>query len=182
VAGNPEDSTIMRFNWSHTYSASVLNHLAIGYLNRHEGHASLNSADTDELPQIPGVAAYPTPPEIELDQYGSNGAGLQLGNTTGAPGTYVSTRPTYIANDLVTVVIGRHTLSAGGEYRYLAATQSSVSNEAGTFEFGTAQTGLRNQTSGNAIASFLLGAVETGSTTFYTADKTDSRQNGLAFM
>jgi hypothetical protein len=180
LQGNPENSTIMRFNWAHTISNTKLNHLAFGYLNRHEATASLNTAYTSQLPQIPGVAAYATPPEISLDQYGSNGAGLQMGNTVGAPGTYASTRPTYIVNDLFTVVIGRHTLSAGGEYRYLAATQSSVSNEAGTFEFGTGQTGLRNQTSGNATASFLLGAVETGSTTFYSVDKTHSRQNAFA--
>jgi hypothetical protein len=181
LQGNPEDSTIARLNWGHTFSPTILNHYAVGYLNRNEGTASLNTDYVDKLPQIPGVAAHSTPPEMLLDAYGANGAGLQLGNTIGAPGTYASTRPTYITNDLITIVRGRHTLTAGGEYRYLGATQSSVSNQAGTFQFGTAQTGLRNLTSGNSIASFLLGAVENGSTTYYTVDKTHSRQNAMAF-
>ena len=172
--GNPESSWVNRINWDHTFSPALLNHVAYGYLNRNEAEGSMNYMYADELPQIAGVAGHSAPPEILLD-------GLtQFGRSDGAPSTHISNRPTSIVNDLITIVKGKHTISFGGEYRNLDVNITSAVNEAGTFEFGAAATGLPGQASGSSVASFLLGAVEQANATFYSVDKFDAVQHAVA--
>ncbi len=172
--GDPESSWIDRVNWDHTFSPALLNHFAYGYLNRNEGEGSMNYKYADQLPQIPGVAGYSAPPEILLDGI------TQFGRADGAPSTHITNRPTNITNDLVTLVKGHHIISFGGEYRNLATNSTNSVNEAGTFEFGAAATGLPGQLSGATIASFLLGAVEQANTTFYSVNKYSAVQHAVA--
>ncbi len=172
----PQWSTVDRFNWDHTFSPTVLNHFAGGYLDRFEGYGSINAQYVDQFPQIPGVAAHNSPPVITFgdgfQQYGNN-AGINTRNVT--------SRPSYIINDLLTWVKGRHTLKFGGEYRNLGENNRTNVNESGTFDFGRGATGLRTINSGSPIASFLLEAVDNASSTFYTAPTWYPRSDAWIF-
>ena len=75
----------------------------------------------------------------------------------------VTTRPTYVVNDLFTWIKGNHTIKAGFEYRNIGGNIHANGNEAGTFGFGRGATGLLGINSGSPIASFLLGAVDNAS-------------------
>ncbi|MDQ3255095.1 MAG: TonB-dependent receptor [Acidobacteriota bacterium] len=166
----PQDSNVHRLNWDHTFSSTLLHHFAFGFLNRTEGYGSINADFVGDFPRIPGVAGYNVPPAIRLEDftgYGSN-AGINTGNIT--------TRPTYDANNMFTWVKGNHTLKFGGEYRSIGGNIHGNGNEAGTFNFSRATTGLRGITSGNAVASFLLGTVGSAGVTFRDSNSSYPRQ------
>ena len=84
-----------RFNWDRTFSSTLLNHMSMGYLNRNEGYGSVNQDFVDDFPQIAGVAGYPVPPQLS---FGDGFA--QLGNNAGINVGNVTTRPTFIINDM----------------------------------------------------------------------------------
>jgi len=168
---DPQNSSVHRLNWDHTFSPNVLNHMTFGYLNRNEGYGTVNADAVDVLPKIAGVAAHDVPPVINFsDGFAS------FGNNRGINTFNVTTRPTYVINDLVTWIKGNHTIKIGGEYRNIGGNAHDTSNQAGSFSFGRGATGLLEEISGNPIASFLLGAVESGDSTFRTAPNTYSRQ------
>lgn len=170
---DPQNSWVNRANWDHTFSPTVLNHFAFGYLNRNEGYGSVDYKYANDLPQIPGVPGHSYPPEIRF------GNGFQgFGSTTGLNSADVTTRPSYVTNDIVTWVRGRHTLKFGGELRKLGQNIHNAGNESGHFYFDPAQTGLPTVAgSGNAIASFLLGAVHDASVNLYTVGAKYVRQS-----
>lgn len=169
---DPQDSWVNRFNWDHTFSPTVLNHFAIGYLNRNEGYGSVDFKYAGDLPQIAGVVSHNYPPQISFSDgfatYG-NSAGLNLGNVT--------TRPSYVTNDLVTWVHGTHTFKFGAELRKLGQNFHSNGNESGNFTFTRTQTGLPEIPSGSPVASFLLEAVNNGSVSVRTVSSWYARQS-----
>src|SRR5207248_2343594 len=124
-----------------------------------------------DLPQISGAFSHNYPPRIiftdNFEQFG-NEQGLPTGNKT--------TRPSYIANDLVTWVKGAHTIKFGGEYRHLAQVFNQNVNESGTFNFTRASTGLSEFASGSPIASFLLGGVDNASVQAYNVSRYGANQ------
>ena len=65
------------------------------------------------------------------------------------------------ANAAVSKLVGRHTFKVGADYRQIGVDTQSFANSAGDFRFDrffTSQLpGTLNTTSGNAIASMLLG-------------------------
>ena len=168
---DPQNSSVHRLNWDHTFSPNVLNHLTFGYLNRNEGYGSVNADAVDKLPKIAGVIGpYNVPPQISLDgfdQWGQS-SGVNIGNVT--------TRPTYVINDLVTWIKGNHTIKIGGEYRNIGGNAHTNGNQAGSFNFGRGATSILGVNSGNSVASFLLGAVDNGNMDVRTAPNTYSRQ------
>jgi hypothetical protein len=169
---DPQNSWVNRFNWDRTFSPTLLNHLSMGYLNRNEGYGSVNQDFVGDFPQIPGVAGYPVPPQITFGdgyaQFGNN-AGINVGNVT--------TRPTFIINDMVTWTRGAHTFKAGMEYRKIMGNIHQGGNQAGTFNFQRGATGLLGVNSGSPIASFLLGAVNSGEATFRSVSSFYPRQH-----
>jgi hypothetical protein len=75
---HPQDSWVNRINWDHTFSPTLLNHLAFGSLNRNEGYGAVDMAHAADVPQIPGVLNHNTPSQI---QFSDNFA--QFGNNSG---------------------------------------------------------------------------------------------------
>jgi hypothetical protein len=152
---DPQNSWVSRMNYDHTFSPTLLNHAAFGYLNRNEGYGSVDYKYANDLPQIGNVPSHAFPPTI---RFGNNFQGF--GNTRGLNSADITTRPTYVFNDMITWVKGRHTIKFGGEYRSIQGNVHNGGNESGSFNFDPQQTGLPTVPgSGNAIASFLLGAV-----------------------
>ncbi len=169
---DPQNSWVNRANWDHTFNPNLLNHFAFGYLNRNEGYGCVNADAVDKLPQIAGVASHNIAPQIGFsDGFSSFGcnAGIPVGNVT--------TRPTYVANDLLTWIRESHTLKFGFEYRNIGGNIHANGNEAGSFNFGRGATGILGTVSGSPIASFLLGAVDNSSVTFRSVSNAYPRRS-----
>jgi carboxypeptidase family protein len=168
---DPQNSWVNRANWDHTFGPNFLNHMTFGYLNRNEGYGSVNADAVGTLPQIAGVAGHNVPPRINFTDgfqtWGSE-AGVNVGNIT--------TRPTFVLNDLLTFIKGTHTIKTGFEYRNIGGNLHSNGNQAGTFNFGRGATGILGQNSGSPIASFLLGAVDNATSDFRTVPNRYVRQ------
>ena len=157
----PNYSHVVRVNYDHTFSPTLLNHFAWGYLDLRT--AVYNSSDccVTQVPQIAGVFNHVHEPAITFSDYSNYG-----GNAD-----FLSTRPTYVVNDAITWVKGKHTFHFGGEFRNIAYPTDQQPNGSGTFNFTDGSTGLQGLTSGNSMASFLLGEVGSGSAGFYSLPK-----------
>jgi hypothetical protein len=166
----PQDSPIVRLNWEHTFSTTLTHHFTAGYLNRNEGYGSLN-LDAN-LPKVTGVAS-----QLYLPQFNFSDDFTQIGNSAGINARNITTRPTYVLNNLLTWVSGNHTFKFGGEWRNAGGNIRQGTNESGTFSFGRSVTGLPLVNSGHPIASFLFGAVSSANVDFRTASAWYPRQN-----
>ncbi|MBV9034507.1 MAG: TonB-dependent receptor [Acidobacteriaceae bacterium] len=168
----PNYSNIVRVNYDHIFSPTLVNHMAWGYLDLLT--AVYNSSDccVKQVPQIAGVFSNKHEPSLNFDNYSSYG-----GNAD-----FVSTRPTYVINDAVTWVKGKHTLHFGGEYRSLGYPTEQQPNGSGTFNFSNGTTGLQGITSGNAMASFLLGEVGSASAGYYSLLKFNPKAKAYGFF
>src|ERR1700682_5000528 len=172
----PQNSPIARFNWEHTFSSTLTNHATFGYLNRNEGYGSVNLTFVGKLPQIAGAASTNALPQFTFsDKFN------QLSNSTGIPGGNVTTRPTWVFNDLVSKVFGHHTFTFGGEWRAVQGNIHQKTNESGTYDFGRANTSLSGGDTGSPVAGFLLGAVSGGSMDRRTVSAWYPRQTVWAF-
>jgi len=158
---NPENAPIQRFNWQHTFSNALNNHLSLGYLNRNEGYFQLDGNST--LPKVTGVASTEDMPTFSFSNY------TQLGTSNPANSAKnVTTRGTYGLADLVTYVHGRHTFTAGYEWTLAGTSIHHGSNEGGSFYFDPAETNnatIANNL-GDDMASFYMGAVGSASTNY----------------
>jgi hypothetical protein len=169
---DPQNSWVNRFNYDRIFTSAILNHMSMGYLNRNEGYGSVNQDFLGDFPKIAGVAGYNIPPQMSFSdgfaQYGNN-SGVNIGNVT--------TRPTFIINDAVTWATSAHSVKIGMEWRKIMGNIHGNGNQAGSFTFGRGSTGLVGINSGNPIASFLVGAVDSGSATFRSVSSTYPRQH-----
>ncbi len=172
---DPQNSWVNRMNYDKVFTNTFLNHMSMGYLNRNEGYGCVNQDFVDEFPQIGGVAGNNVPPTINLDKFNSMGcnAGVNLGNVT--------TRPTFIINDAVTWTKSAHTIKVGMEWRKIMGNIHANGNEAGTFGFGGGATGLVGVNSGNAVASFLLGAADNANVSYRSVPSWYARQHAWIF-
>lgn len=168
---DPQNSWVNRANWDHTFGPNVLNHFTFGYLNRNEGYGCVNADAVDQLPKIAGVASNNIGPQMS---FSDNFA--QMGCNAGIPVGNVTTRPTYVLNDLFTYIRGNHTWKAGFEYRNIGGNVHLNGNEAGSFSFGRGATGVNDVISGSPIASFLLGAVDNANVDFRSVSTQYPRQ------
>src|SRR5216684_4370404 len=174
----PQNSPISRFNWEHTFSSTLTNHVTFGYLNRNEGYGSVNLAFVKKLRNVPvaGVTDFNALPQFTFsDKFN------QLSNSTGLPGGNVTTRPTWVFNDIVSKVYGHHTFTFGGEWRAVQGNIHQHTNESGTYDFGRATTSLSGGDTGSPVAGFLLGAVSGGSVDRRTVSAWYPRQIVWAF-
>ncbi|MFN8093965.1 MAG: TonB-dependent receptor [Vicinamibacteria bacterium] len=168
---NPQNSSVHRLNWDHTFGSNLLSHLTFGYLNRNEGYGCVNADAVDKLPKISGVVSHNIASPINFsDGFNSFGCGGSLESDS------ITTRPTYALNELITWIKGNHTLKFGGEYRNIGGNTHSRTNEQGTFNFGRGATGIEGVISGNPVASFLLGAVDNANMDVRTASNAYPRQ------
>ena len=122
-----------------------------------------------QLPIIPGVYNHAHASGISFSEY----------DGYGGSGDFYTRRPTWVGNDTLTWVRGRHSLHFGGEYRNVQYPTHTEANGAGSFSFSDLNTGILGVPSGNSMASFLLGYVSSASATFYTLP--DWKPKGDAF-
>ena len=172
---NPEDAWVNRFNWDHIFSPTLLSHFAYGYLNRNEGYGSVPAQNPADLPHIPNAAAYNASPEAQFS--GNGGSWATFGYPGGFGALNKTTRPSHIANEMLTLVHGAHTIKFGGEYRHLQQVFRQNNNQSGTVDFSPGETGIPGIDSGNPVASFLAGAVNYGNLNVININKYGAEQH-----
>ena len=147
------------FNETHTFSAQLLNDLRLGYTRRGNTIAGANLNNTASavlgIPGIPANAAFSN----ALPLFTFTGF-QQLGPSASTFSQYQTA--VWQAMDSLVFIRGPHTFKAGADLRWYQLNAIAPPNPTGSFSFtttGTNQQGVTN--SGNAIASFLLGQVDT---------------------
>ena len=153
----------------HTFSPTFINEFRLGY-NRINSHRFQQNYNVDVSGQLgfPGVPFSPINgglPQLTFSDVST------LGSPTFLPS--VELQNTYVLDENVTMVRGRHTWKFGTEIRKEEFTINQPAESRGTLNFGndfTANPGAQDpqDTSGNALgtgsgyASFLLGATDGG--------------------
>jgi hypothetical protein len=147
------------FNETHTFSARLLNDLRLGYTRRGNTIVGTDLSSTASaalgIPGIPTNAAF----NNALPLFTFTGF-QQLGPSASTFSQY-QTAVWQLVDSLV-FTRGPHTFKAGTDLRWYQLNAVAPPNPTGSFAFtttGTNQQGVTN--SGNAIASFLLGQVDT---------------------
>ncbi len=154
-----------RVGWDHTFSPSILNHLAAGYnrFNSQNNAAAVNfGQDWGTTLGIPGVSGSVFPQFNVGESYvniGQQRGDDDIGNVG-------------IVSDTVTISKGRHTLSAGFDSRFYQYNNLAYDNTTGNYNFSRGETAaandpiLRSQ-GGNSFAAFLLGATDSANLLIY---------------
>jgi hypothetical protein len=168
---DPNTNTLMRGSWDHTFSPNLLNNLNLGYNNILSNTVCTSQGLASATPAIAGVPNNKDYPAV---------IGLEGFEGMGCNGGFNQDRPSFIGNDLLSWVKGKHTLKFGVEYRNQQVNNEDFGNESGTFSFSRLSTGLPGINSGNSIASFLLGTVSSSNVTLRTAGAQYARQPYLA--
>jgi hypothetical protein len=178
---NPEDAWVSRLNWDHIFTPTLLSHFAYGYVNRNEGYGSVPGQDPATLPKIPNAVAYNASPSASFSGNSiTNYPGW--GNTSGPGPLNKTTRPSHIANELVTWVRGAHTIKVGGEFRHLQQVFRQNGNQSGSLGFSALSTGEPGVSSGSPFASLLLGAASGGSLNVYNVSKYGAEQRAYSLF
>ncbi len=150
-----------RFNENWTITPNVLNRFAIGY-NRFGNANESVYVDQDWASKIGLKNTAPTTfPALIFGGQPILGGGIGAGGRLGSTNAGVSYNGSWIIQNDLTIIRGKHSFKTGFEYRAYYQNVRGKSGT-GTFNFNAAQTqqpGFATQT-GHAFASFLLGAVE----------------------
>ncbi|MFN7999182.1 MAG: carboxypeptidase regulatory-like domain-containing protein [Bryobacteraceae bacterium] len=163
---------LLRGSWDHTFSPTLLNNLNLGYNNIRGNTGCVDQPYVGSVPKITGVPnSNDFPPTISLQGF------LPMGCNSASK----SSRPSFIGNDLLTWVRGRHTFKMGAEFRNQQTLVNASGGDSGNFSFSPLNTGLTGVNSGSSVASFLLGAVNSANVTLRSQGSQYGRQPYLAF-
>ncbi len=155
---NSNRSYAFTTGWTHTFSSSLLNDFALGYMHRtpnrpQHGQGFTSPADfgisgiPDCLSSVPGSAdgTLCGTPGVSIVGF----AGLRTGGVLYEPGGIL-----HFSNK-VTKLVGRHSLKMGAEFRRYVIDNYQPNNVTGDFRFNGSQTG-------NAYGDFMFGALGSG--------------------
>ena len=144
---------------THTFSAHLLNDARLGYTRRGNTitgpDLSTTASEALGIPGIPTNAAFNN--ALPLFTF----TGFQQLGPSASTFTQYQTAVWQLV-DTVNYTRGRHAFKAGVDFRWYQLNAVSPPNPTGSFAFtttGTNQQGVTN--SGNSVASFLLGQVDT---------------------
>jgi len=169
-------TSVLRVNWDHTITSTLLNHVAFGFQDDKYYGGGIDGPYANKLPQIPGVASHDYPPQI---QFGDN---FQwFGTGSGDPTLQPWLAPSWIVNDAISLTRGKHTISFGGELKFSHNSFRNVGNQSGNFSFVRGETSL-NGVGGSPIASFLLEQVDSAQVTFYSTNDSDAHSKSYSLF
>jgi hypothetical protein len=155
----------VRFTYDYVIRPTLLNQLSLGYnLFDHNNLTATQRVYPSSTGSWPG----------ELGLTGVIGTAFPVVRFTGGYAGFGAATGTsddeqmYALKNAVSWFRGKHSLKFGVEIRAIRSNLRSIGNSAGTFNFSELGTALPGQqtTTGNSIASFLLGDVQSGSLAF----------------
>lgn len=156
----------VRLSHSWTINSHTVNELRLGY-NRFNNNNNVidNQKSTSQI-GIPGIsdACFP--------EFRFSGHVGQMPSLMAVPGGACHNSDpseSYIYNDTLNLVHGRHSIMFGGEYLHYRYNTYEPGTLSGEFSFSDRETSLPGFTSqtGHPFASFLLGAVHSGGMSVY---------------
>jgi len=153
-----------RVGWDHFISQSLLNHLNVG-LNRIYNNNIASSANGTDWPAKLGIANAHGPIFPQISFAGGGMQSLTGYGTAQYDANYVNS---LVLADSVSWIKGPHTLRMGIDWRAFQYSVIDRSHESPGLGFDFAQTAVQpnlsgGTTTGNAFASFLVGAVQSWS-------------------
>jgi hypothetical protein len=164
--------------WSHTFTGAMLNEFRFGYMHRIGDRGGYGQGFTS--PSDFGISGIPNclssvPDTSNGSKCGTPGVGINgfTGLSTGS--TLYEPASVLQFTDIVTRMVGRHSLKMGAEFRHYAIDNYQPNNVTGSFSFQGGQTG-------NGFADFLLGAMTQGSSVQVQNAMVSSRAWSYAFF
>lgn len=151
-----------RAGWDYIISPAVLNHLSLGY-NRTNSQNYSDGA-------LQGINQHVNW-DAKFGISGISGVNFPIVNMgEGVPQLSASNNDNEVdngerLNDTLTWIKGKHSFTFGFDFRNQNFSRLGGNNDSGTYNFARAQTAVDqalNGTSGNSIASFLLGTINQG--------------------
>ena len=142
------DSVVGEYTWA--LSPNMLNQSRFGYTDRTLNQTSLQNGGIT-VPGLPANSFSSVLPIFTVTGY------AQIGPTTAANSNFATSVTEYM--DTFSWVHGRHTVKAGFDIRREALQVTNPPNPTGSYAFTTTGTNQTGVTSGNALASLLLGQV-----------------------
>lgn len=153
---------------THAFSPTVVNEFRAGYNRIRDDLTPYVKDYIDDqynlggIPRQPGVVGLP---QINISGFAT------LGESTFLPNSKISEVATL--EDHVSVVLGKHSIRLGGNYRWVRSWYAISSNARGTYTFsgGFSQDPQNRSRTGNGIADFILGIPSSsGISNFLTGD------------
>ncbi len=153
-----------RFGWDHTFSPAVLNHVNLGFSRFNSRNFSVAATEGVNWPAQLGIANVNGLP---FPQFNLNSGFPALGQQR-ADDTISNVGE---VTDALTLVRGRHTLTVGGDYRWMQLNSLTQDSNSGYFNFSNVETaagpGVLASQGGYSFASFLLGQVDSAGLTVF---------------
>jgi hypothetical protein len=151
-----------RITHDYVFSPSVLNHLNLGF-TRFKTTIESYSVDQNWPTQL-GLAGVNTGPNNSFPCIDFVSSGYTSLGDVNCNSRTLQTNNAFQAIDSVSVIRGTHSLKFGVDFRFMETNGIDIYQANGVFQFNALETGLPGSPStGNAVASFLLGAVDRGS-------------------
>jgi hypothetical protein len=178
-------SQIARANHYWTITPSILNHFGAGYFFVPIAFASVQPAQNwaSEL----GIPSFSQNgfPSISFSGSGSLGGSTSTLGTSGSNEGQLRSNSDYMLIDQIYIAHGAHQLQGGFEARFYISNWTNPTTP-GTYSFSSAMTDDGTSTSnyaGNAFASFLLGQLNSISSTLYAGTQHYRRhEEGIYFQ
>jgi Carboxypeptidase regulatory-like domain/TonB dependent receptor len=157
---NTSDIRIFRLSEDSILRPNLINHATFGFNRWRSGtHPTSDSLGWPAKIGLTGVNEQGVFPGLSIDQLGF------YGGTTIA----YDAQNNFDVNESLSWIKGKHTLKFGFEYLKMMSNDVSSGGDTGSFTFSNAETGLPNFSTGQGMASFLLGRVYSGQVNVYAS-------------
>jgi len=177
----------IRLNYDHTVTPTMLLHVGVGYWNEDfDDHAPTTNYDAEKELGLRGATLKRNFPNFITSTALAQGGMSSLGTSGGIQSVNFEQKPS--ANLNMSWVHKNHTMKIGGEWRATGYPNYGLSSTAGSYTFGAGPTsqsalqgvsGLANNNTGFALATFLLGDVTAGSVSAPVVSHTGQQQYAL---
>jgi hypothetical protein len=139
-------------DWNHTFTPKLINTAVMGFTRVAHHRGTTVSDGWDTFGSMPGTQAAGIPSEFYVSVSG--------GYNNGGDGTFIQDRQTWQYTDFVSYLRGKHSISAGGDFRREAVNRIEDYYTDPIFNFNGQYTDVNQAQGGNstaALADLLMG-------------------------